>query len=261
MASSSKPLCFCNAMVSPIIRLMLFEIKMSLRFSDVFKSLNYAYGIDNSHSSADEKDDIDETAGSKKIFDDDKENLIPRDEDGYVGRTVDNECNDKVEKCINYESFYDSLIGGGVNFPYNLDNFEISEEENETYDIDMAVSSNKQNASIKQNKNVDDSGNLQEVSVAMVESHIMEDRPKKKKARTEPQKIADNALKHTVLVPCFNCKQTCLEKITEERRKIIHDSYWAAILLILLILLILQILTEQQSSWLISTVTTHPPTR
>ena len=78
-------------MVSPIIRLMLFEIKMSLRFSDVFKSLNYAYGIDNRHSSADEKDDIDETAGSKKIFDDDKENLIPRDEDGYVGRTVDNE--------------------------------------------------------------------------------------------------------------------------------------------------------------------------
>ena len=177
---------------------MLFEIKMSLRFSDVFKSLNYAYGIDNSHSSADEKDDIDETAGSKKVFDDDKENLIPRDEDGYVGRTVDNECNDKVEKCINYESFYESLIGGGVNFPYNLDNFEISDEENETYDIDMAVSSNKQNASIKQNKNVDDSGNLQEVRVAMVESHIMEDRPKKKKARTQPQKIADNALKHTV---------------------------------------------------------------
>ena len=139
-------------------------------------------------------------------------------------------------------------IGGGVNFPYNLDNFEISDEENETYDIDMAVSSNKQNASIKQNKNVDDSGNLQEVSVAMVESHIMEDRPKKKKARTEPQKIADNALKHTVLVPCFNCKQTCLEKITEERRKIFHDSYWA-------------LSREQQSSWLISTVTTHPPTR
>ena len=82
-------------MVSRIIRLMLFEIKMSLRFSDVFKSLKYTDGIDNSHSSADEKDDIDETAGSKKLFDDDKENLIPRDEDGYV-----------VEKCINYESFY-----------------------------------------------------------------------------------------------------------------------------------------------------------
>ena len=33
--------------------------------------------------------------------DDDKENSIPRDEDGNVGRTVDNECNDKFEKCVN----------------------------------------------------------------------------------------------------------------------------------------------------------------
>ena len=51
--------------------------------------------------------------------------------------------------------------------------------------------------SIKQNENVDDSVNLQEASVVMVKLHIM-DQPKKKKPRTESQKIAANALKHNV---------------------------------------------------------------
>ena len=72
---------------------------MSLRFSDVFKSLNYAYGIDTSHNNdslAGKKGDMYENVSRGKD-DDDKENSIPRDEDGNVGRTVDNECNDKVE--------------------------------------------------------------------------------------------------------------------------------------------------------------------
>ena len=56
-----------------------------------------------------------------------------------------------------------SLIESGVNFLYNPNNFEISDEENETYDIDMVITSNKQNAPIKQNENADDNGIKQKV--------------------------------------------------------------------------------------------------
>ena len=66
---------------------------------------------------------------------------------------------------LNYDSFCDSLIESWVNFPCNPSNFEIIDEENETYNIDMVISSNKQNAPIKQNEYVYDGVNLQEVSV------------------------------------------------------------------------------------------------
>ena len=171
-----------------------------LKFSDVFKSLNIAYGIDE--------------------YEDDKYESPKYESDTDVDFAF---YKTKESPPVEVESYF-VFSGTLLKEPINSKGFEESffTEDEEDCDDDVVVAKRSPSPRrLDENDCVD--GNADE-NDQQVPSDEVNDRKQKKMLKQADRQNIDKS-NHLLLSPC-DCKNKCIMKVDEEQRRIIHGRFW-----------------------------------
>lgn len=128
----------------------------------------------------------------------------------------------------------DLSLNATFDVSFNVD-FQVNDtisDLNTTFNVPQIQPSNSQtndsilNTTFNISRTVSSQNATDAVSTHQNEAETQKENRKRKRARSELDKIKRNAEKHPILPPC-SCKLNCAALITEERRKEINREFWS----------------------------------
>ena len=175
-----------------------------LKFSDVFKCLNYAYGIEENEAQESEKKVIEQDEVQECETNLIEENEVPQSENVCFNNIIHD------NTLESYGEFCSTLIQETFRSSKFEESFFSGTEE------DDSISDGANDEANCKTGDIDRENGAQNVNGEVVK--------RKRMLKQSDRKVRDK-LKHPLLSPC-KCKNKCVENVQEDERCSIHKEFW-----------------------------------